>query len=337
MSLRALPSVDRLLQAATADGLEDQFGRRLTLQALHETLEEARGLIRGGGQPPDEVALIAEAGRRLESWIAPTLQPVINATGVILHTNLGRAPLSPAATQAMLEIAGGYSTLEYDLAGGTRGTREAHAEALLRRLLDVEAALVVNNNAAAILLALTALARRREVVIARSQLVEVGGGFRIPDVMKESGARLVEVGTTNRTHLRDFEAALTDRTALLLRAHHSNFRIVGFTAEPDLSELVALARRHALPVVDDLGSGALLDTTAFRIGARAHRARIAPVRRGAGSLFGGQAAGWATGRDSGRRARARRPPAPASPRPRRSAGQTVPGGACGDPHPLLEG
>jgi len=263
VSLRALPSVDRLLQAAAADGLEGRFGRRLTLQALHETLDEARGLIRSGGLPPDEAALIAEAGRRLESWIAPTLQPVINATGVILHTNLGRAPLSPAATQAMLEIAGGYSTLEYDLAGGTRGAREAHAEALLRRLLDVEAALVVNNNAAAVLLALTALARRREVVIARSQLVEVGGGFRIPDVMKESGARLVEVGTTNRTHLRDFEAALTDRTALLLRAHHSNFRIVGFTAEPDLAELVALARRHALPVVDDLGSGALLDTTAF--------------------------------------------------------------------------
>ena len=263
MSLRDLPSVDRLLQAAAAAGLESRFGRSLTLQALHATLDEARGLIRGGSPPPDEATLMAEAARRLEAWLAPTLRPVVNATGVILHTNLGRAPLSRAATQAMLDVAGGYSTLEYDLAAGKRGSREVHAEALLRRLLEVEAALVVNNNAAAVLLALTALARRKEVVIARSQLVEIGGGFRIPDVMKESGARLVEVGTTNRTHLSDFEAALTDRTALLLRAHHSNFRIVGFTTEPDLSEMVALARRHALPVVDDLGSGALLDTAAF--------------------------------------------------------------------------
>ena len=263
MSLRDLPSVDRLLQAAATAGLESRFGRALTLQALHETLDEARGLIRGGGPPPDETTLMAEAARRLEVWLAPTLRPVVNATGVILHTNLGRAPLSRAATQAMLDVAGGYSTLEYDLATGKRGSREAHAEALLRRLLEVEAALVVNNNAAAVLLALAALARRKEVVIARSQLVEIGGGFRIPDVMKESGARLVEVGTTNRTHLRDFEAALTGRTALLLRAHHSNFRIVGFTTEPELSEMVALARQHALPVVDDLGSGALLDTAVF--------------------------------------------------------------------------
>jgi L-seryl-tRNA(Ser) seleniumtransferase len=263
VSLRDLPSVDRLLQAATTTGVEGRFGRTLTLQALHETLDEARVLIRSGGQPPDEATLIAEASRRLEAWLAPTLRPVINATGVILHTNLGRAPLSRAATQAMLDVANGYSTLEYDLAAGKRGSRETHAEALLRRLLDAEAALVVNNNAAAVLLALTALARRREVVIARSQLVEIGGGFRIPDVMRESGARLVEVGTTNRTHLRDFETALTERTALVLRAHHSNFRIVGFTTEPDLPDLVALARRHALPVVDDLGSGALLDTAAF--------------------------------------------------------------------------
>jgi L-seryl-tRNA(Ser) seleniumtransferase len=263
VSLRDLPSVDRLLQAAAGTGLESRFGRPLTLQALHETLDEARGLIRLGSPPPDEATLIAEASRRLEAWLAPTLRPVINATGVILHTNLGRAPLSRAASQAMLEVAGGYSTLEYDVEAGKRGSREAHAEALFRRLLGAEAALVVNNNAAAVLLALTALARRREVVIARSQLVEIGGGFRIPDVMKESGATLVEVGTTNRTHLRDFEAALTDRTALLLRAHHSNFRIVGFTTEPGLSEMAALARQHGLPVVDDLGSGALMDTAAF--------------------------------------------------------------------------
>jgi L-seryl-tRNA(Ser) seleniumtransferase len=263
VSLRVLPSVDRLLQAATSAGLERRFCRPLTLHALQEALAEARGLIRSGSPTPDDSLLLAEATRRLEAWLAPTLRPVINATGVILHTNLGRAPLSRAATQAMLDVAGGYSTLEFDLPAGKRGAREAHAEALLRRLLDTEAALVVNNNAAAVLLALTALAHRREVIIARSQLVEIGGGFRIPDVMKQSGARLVEVGTTNRTHLRDFEAALTERTALLLRAHHSNFRIVGFTTEPDLAELVTLARRQALPVVDDLGSGALLDTAAF--------------------------------------------------------------------------
>ncbi len=300
MSLRDLPSVDRLLQAAATAGLESRFGRALTLQALHETLDEARGLIRGGSPPPDETTLMAEAARRLEAWLAPTLRPVVNATGVILHTNLGRAPLSRAATQAMLDVAGGYSTLEYDLAAGKRGSREAHAEALLRRLLEVEAALVVNNNAAAVLLALAALARRKEVVIARSQLVEIGGGFRIPDVMKESGARLVEVGTTNRTHLRDFEAALTGRTALLLRAHHSNFRIVGFTTEPDLSEMVALARQHALPVVDDLGSGALLDTAAFGL---AHEPTVQEsLRRGAAlvafsgdKLLGGPQAGILVG------------------------------------------
>jgi len=263
VSLRDLPSVDRLLQAAAADGVDRTFGRQLTLQALKTTLEEARTLIRQGGQPPAEAALLAAAVARLEGWVAPSLQPVINATGVILHTNLGRAPLSPAAQQAMLEVAGSYNTLEFDLGTGGRGSRQVHTEALLCRLLEAEAALVVNNNAAAVLLALTALARKREVVISRSQLVEIGGGFRVPDVLRESGARLVEVGTTNRTHRRDFEDALTSRTALLLRAHHSNFRITGFTAEPGLEELVDIARRHGLPVVDDLGSGALLDTSDF--------------------------------------------------------------------------
>lgn len=281
MSLRDLPAMDRLLQAAASAGLEARFGRALTLRALHTTLDEVRALIRGGSAVPDETALLAEASRRLESWLAPTLRPVINATGVILHTNLGRAPLSRAATRAMLEAAHGYSTLEYDLAAGKRGSREVHAEALLRLLLGAQAALVVNNNAGAVLLALTGLARRREVVIARSQLVEIGGGFRIPDVMKESGARLVEVGTTNRTHLRDFEAALTERTALLLRAHHSNFRLIGFTAEPDLAEMVGLARQHRLPVVDDLGSGALLDTAAFGL---AHEPTVQESLRGGASL-----------------------------------------------------
>ena len=167
------------------------------------------------------------------------MQAVINATGVILHTNLGRAPLSKAAIQAMQEAAAGYSTLEYDLTKGKRGSRPVHAEALLKRLTGAEAALVVNNNAAAVLLALTALARRRGVVIARSQLVEIGGGFRVPDVMKQSGARLVEIGTTNRVHLADYEAALEESPALVLRAHRSNFQILGFTSEPELAEIVA--------------------------------------------------------------------------------------------------
>ncbi|MBM3123323.1 MAG: L-seryl-tRNA(Sec) selenium transferase, partial [Chloroflexi bacterium] len=263
VSLRDLPSVDRLLQAAAADGVKRTFGRQLTLQALKTTLEEARTLIRQGGHPPAEAALLAAAVARLEGWVAPSLRPVINATGVIVHTNLGRAPLSPAALQTVLEVASSFNTLEFDLDSGGRGSRQAHTEALLCRLLEAEAALVVNNNAAAVLLALTALARKREVVISRSQLVEIGGGFRVPDVLRESGARLVEVGTTNRTHRRDFEDALTPRTALLLRAHHSNFRITGFTAEPGLDELVDIARRHGLPVVDDLGSGALLDTSDF--------------------------------------------------------------------------
>jgi L-seryl-tRNA(Ser) seleniumtransferase len=184
---------------------------------------------------------------------------------VILHTNLGRAPLSRAAREAMLS-ASAYCALEYDLERGARGKRDQHAESLLRRLTGAEAALVVNNNAAAVLLTLAALARGREVVISRSQLVEIGGGFRVPEVMKQSGARLVEVGTTNRTHLTDYETALTDRTALILLAHHSNFKIIGYTTEPSLSELVSLGRIRGIPVAHDLGSGALLDTALYGLG-----------------------------------------------------------------------
>lgn len=300
MSLRALPSVDRLLQAAAADRLDRTFGRRLTVQAIQATLDEARGMIRQGGQAPGEPALLAAAVARLEAWVAPSLQPVINATGVILHTNLGRAPLSPAASQALLEVAGSYSTLEFDLGTGSRGSRDLHAESLLCRLLEAEAALVVNNNAAAVMLVLAALGRRREVMISRSQLVEIGGGFRVPDVLRESGARLVEVGTTNRTHARDFEQAITPRTALLLRAHHSNFRITGFTAEPSLDELVGIGRRRGLPVVDDLGSGALLDTSNFGL---AHeptvqeslRSGVAVVAFSGDKLLGGPQAGILVG------------------------------------------
>jgi L-seryl-tRNA(Ser) seleniumtransferase len=264
VSLRDLPSVERLLQKATK--LAATYGRPLTLEAIRDRLDAAREAIREGEPPPKEDFLIEEAHKTLERWLAPTLQPVINATGVIVHTNLGRAPLSRNARQAMIEVADNYSTLEYNLERGVRGKREDHAEDLLIRLTGGEAAFVVNNNAAAVLLALTSLARRKEVIVSRSQLIEIGGGFRIPEIMKQSGAKLVEVGTTNRTHLRDYEAVIHERTGLILRAHHSNFKIIGFTTEPALGELVDLGKRHEIPVLDDLGSGALLDTAQFGLG-----------------------------------------------------------------------
>jgi len=230
------------------------------MAAAYSALPEA-AVARGASA----LEIVQRAGASLEAWFPSSLTEVINATGVILHTNLGRAPLSPAARQALLDSAGA-TPLEFDLARGTRGRRESHVEGLLCRLTGAEAALVVNNNAAAVLLALTGLARRREVLISRSQLIEIGGGFRIPDVLRQSGARLVEVGTTNRTHLDDFEQAISPRTSVLLRAHHSNFRLLGFTAEPALSDLAQLARRHQLVLLDDLGSGAVLDTAVFGLG-----------------------------------------------------------------------
>jgi L-seryl-tRNA(Ser) seleniumtransferase len=200
----------------------------------------------------------------LAKWTTDTLLPVINATGVILHTNLGRAPLSHAALEAIHQVSSSYSNLEFDLKTGRRGSRSIHAEQLLVQLTGAEAALVVNNNAAAVMLVLSALARRRRVVIARSQLVEIGGGFRVPDVMKQSGAILVEVGTTNRVHLSDFETTISEQPiALLLRAHRSNFKIVGFTSEPSLREMASLAHNTNIPLVDDLGSGSLVNTKIF--------------------------------------------------------------------------
>jgi len=260
MSLRDLPSVDRLL--AQAEDAIAAYGRPLTTAVLREVLAGARTELRaaGNGHPaPAAADLLDQARARLAALNAPSLRPVINATGVILHTNLGRAPLSSVALAQMQAAALGYSTLEYDLETGERGSRAVHAEATLTRVTGAEAALVVNNNAAAVLLILTALAKDRAVLIARGQLVEIGGGFRVPDVLRQSGARLVEVGTTNRTHLKDYQDALDQDVAVILRAHHSNFRIVGFTAEPTLAELCTLGRT----VVDDLGSGALLDTAAF--------------------------------------------------------------------------
>ena len=264
--LRSLPSVDQLLQTKEINQWISSYGRPLTLDAIRNVLDKVRLGYAEASTIPDLESLLDQVGLKLQNWTAPTLREVINATGVILHTNLGRAPLSQAALDAIQSVASGYSTLEYDLHKGKRGTRLVHAETLLKHITGAGAALVVNNNAAAVMLALTALARRRAVVIARTQLVEIGGGFRVPDVMKQSGARLVEVGTTNRVHLADYEAALEESPVMILRAHRSNFRIIGFTTEPSLAELASLSRRSGIPLVDDLGSGSLLDTSHFGLG-----------------------------------------------------------------------
>jgi L-seryl-tRNA(Ser) seleniumtransferase len=240
-----------------------RHGRALTTQVVREVLAAARAAISAGILPPQPLELAQEAARRLDALGRGSLCPVINATGVVIHTNLGRAPLSAAARQAIETVAMGYSNLEYDLAAGERGSRYVHAEELLRRVTGAEAALVVNNNAGAVFLVLAALAVGREVVISRGQLVEIGGGFRIPDVLRQSGARLVEVGTTNRTHPGDYRLAAGPQTAMLLRVHYSNFRQIGFTAEVSLAEMVTLGRELGVPVVDDLGSGSLIDTTRY--------------------------------------------------------------------------
>ena len=250
--LRDLPSVDRLLADPRLAGVP----RPLALGAVRAALDRARVAIRAGEDPGDPVAL---ALAELEAAERPRLRRVLNATGVLVHTNLGRAPLAAAALERVLEVGGSYSTLELDLATGARGSRQDHLEEQFRRLTGAEAALVVNNNAAAVLLVLAALAEGREVVVSRGELIEIGDGFRIPDVLARSGARLVEVGTTNRTRAADYERAIGPETAALLRVHQSNFRVVGFAEQPRVDELAAVAAGHGVPLVDDLGSGALAD------------------------------------------------------------------------------
>ncbi|HNS02353.1 MAG TPA: L-seryl-tRNA(Sec) selenium transferase [Anaerolineae bacterium] len=300
--LRKLPSVDRLLQQSAVAAARAQFSHDLAVAVARDLLDGTRAAIIDQGQPcpaPDELAQTLLA--RLHAAVQPTLQPVINASGVIIHTNLGRAPLSQEAQAAMLLAGEGYSNLEYDLAAGRRGSRYLHAVDLLRRLTGAEDALVVNNNAGAVLLCLMALAHGRQVVISRGQMVEIGGGFRIPDVLLASGALLVEVGATNRTHLADYQAAIGPQTAALLRVHSSNFRQIGFTAEVSLAELVALGRQHGLPVIDDLGSGALLDTARFGLAHEPHiqesvQAGAALVTFSGDKLLGGPQAGLIVGR-----------------------------------------
>ena len=263
VSPRDIPSVDQILKHPRTEQLLGAYGHAWTVSAIRELLDQLRLSLPNLAEMPPDAELVISLESILQKQSQPSLRPVINATGVLLHTNLGRAPLSQAALAAVESVACGYSTLEYDLAKGNRGKRDVHASDLLARLTGGESALVVNNNAAAVLLALSALAKGKKVAISRSQLVEIGGGFRIPDVMKQSGAKLLEVGTTNRTRLADFEQAIAEGASLLLVAHQSNFKIIGFTEEPALEDLAKLAHLHNVPLMVDLGSGAFLDTAKY--------------------------------------------------------------------------
>ena len=269
LPLRQIPSVDELLQEPVIQKLLEAHPRWTVIEAVRETLEERRqkilALLREGSKAfvPDLSPLIGQVCRKVLHLARPSLRRVINATGVILHTNLGRAPLSSEALARLQEVAQHYSTLEFDLPQGARGSRQGHVQGLLTRLTGAEGALAVNNNAAAVLLSINTLAEGREVVVSRGELIEIGDSFRIPDVMRKAGAVLREVGTTNRTRLKDYEEAIGERTALLLKVHPSNFRIVGFTSDVLLADLVALGRRRALPVMIDMGSGAIADLAPF--------------------------------------------------------------------------
>jgi L-seryl-tRNA(Ser) seleniumtransferase len=261
--LRKLPSVEKVLQRAEIQQATQETGRTAVVESVRQAIDEARQEIANGQPCPSLSTLVERALLYLQGRNKPSLRKVVNATGVVIHTNLGRAPLSADARAAVDLVAEGYSNLEYDLGAGARGSRYLHAEQLLTQLTGAGAAMLVNNNAGALLLVFTALAQAKEVIISRGQLIEIGGGFRIPEVLAQSGAQLVEVGTTNRTHPGDYEQAIDEDTVLLMHVHHSNFRVLGFTEETALSELVDLAGQHSLLVVEDLGSGCLLDTSPF--------------------------------------------------------------------------
>jgi L-seryl-tRNA(Ser) seleniumtransferase len=284
VELRDLPSVDELAREA---------GDPLAVDAARAVIDRARDEIQAGADPGDLAARLRE---ELAEARRPRLRRVLNATGVVVHTNLGRAPIAEEALERVVESARGYSNLEYDLAEGVRGSRQQHAASILRRLTGAEAALVVNNNAAAVLLALAALAEGREVIVSRGELIEIGDGFRIPEVLARSGARLVEVGTTNRTRAADYEQAIGPDTALLLRVHQSNFRVVGFEERPRLEEVAAVAARHGLPLVDDLGSGALTPVEAEPTARESLAAGADLVSFSGDKLLGGPQAGIVVGR-----------------------------------------
>ena len=289
MRLRDLPSVDELLGDERLRGTP----RPLALTAARDALARAREEIRAGGEPGD---LVERTLAERDAATLPRLRRTLNATGVLVHTNLGRAPLAQAALERVTDVAKGFSNLEYDLEEGARGSRQDHVAPLLRRLTGAEAALVVNNNAAAVLLALAALAEGREVVVSRGELIEIGDGFRIPEVLERSGARLVEVGTTNRTRAADYERAIGPETGALLRVHQSNFRIVGFTAQPRVEELARIAARHGVPLVDDLGSGVLTELGDEPSVAASLRAGADLVCFSGDKLLGGPQAGVVAGR-----------------------------------------
>ena len=299
---RSLPSVDQALQRPDVRALIAVHGRPVVVRALRAALEGLRGRAAAPAESLEEAvaALAADVARRVAAMKRPSLVRVLNATGVVVHTNLGRAPLSAEAAARVAEIASSYSNLEYDLQRGERGDRETHAESRLRDLLGAEATVVVNNCAAAVLLAVNTLAEGREVLVSRGELVEIGGSFRIPDVLRKGGARLREVGTTNRTRLADFRAALSPEAAMILKVHPSNFRIVGFTEQPPLEELAGLAREAGIPLVEDQGSGLLeplpgaLDSEATAV--QALRMGVDLVSFSGDKLLGGPQAGLVAGR-----------------------------------------
>ena len=298
---RNLPSVERVLSSRSIRTLADEYSREWVANLVREEIDLAREAIRDGGQSPSSEEITSLVAQKIELLARVHPRPVINATGVIIHTNLGRAPLSLESMEAMLQASEGYNNLELDLSEGRRGTRQAHIQPLLRQLTGSEAALVVNNNASAILLGLSALARGREVVVSRGEEVEIGGGFRIPDVLLQSGATLVEVGTTNRTYASDYEGAITADTAALLKVHASNFRVQGFTHSPEANELAELGSRYGIPVLHDIGSGCLLKTQDYGL---AHEptpqesiaAGVGLVFFSGDKLLGGPQAGIVAGR-----------------------------------------
>jgi L-seryl-tRNA(Ser) seleniumtransferase len=260
--LRSLPKTDELLKRDDLAALDAP--RSVVVDAVRDAIDVVREEVLAGEASAftaDEIA--ADAVERVRTRLRPSLRPVINATGIIVHTNLGRSRLSEEAMQAIARIGCSYSTLEYDVESGERGSRHVHVERLICELTGADAAMAVNNNAAAVLLAISALASRKEAIVSRGQLVEIGGSFRIPDIMRQSGAKMIEVGATNKTHLRDYAAAVTPKTGLLLKVHSSNFRVVGFTEEVALTDLVALGEQHGIPVYEDQGSGVLIDLARY--------------------------------------------------------------------------
>ena len=301
MQFRNLPSVDRVLAVPEVAAAAAAYSREWVVELTREELQAARRRIRQGGEADGVAEIAALVCRRAEEAGRAEPRRIINATGVVIHTNLGRAPLSRAAMQAAEEAAAGYSNLEFDLDSGRRGSRQARLESLLRRITGAEAALAVNNNASAVLLGLSALAAGREVIVSRAEAVEIGGGFRVPDVLRQSGAILVDVGTTNRTYLRDYEDATTAAAAAYLKVHASNFRVEGFTAEVGAKELAGLGDRLGVAVLHDVGSGSLLPTEKYGL---AHEPMPQEsVRAGMGLVFfsgdkllGGPQAGIVVGR-----------------------------------------